>query len=188
MTALFLFGIHFSITAQTNFSIEESGDNSVKLSGTSTLHDWMMVSAFFSGDAQFELEPGTHIVSLKKLEFNLPVTSLKSDEKKLDKNAYKALKAKQFPKIQYKMTAAKVSPEKDYKYVIKTVGQLNVAGVSKEVLINISCMANKNGSITCTGTYHLKMADYNVEPPKFMGGLMTTGDNVTLDFSMRFER
>ncbi|GEP51063.1 hypothetical protein FNO01nite_17350 [Flavobacterium noncentrifugens] len=177
-----------NITAQANFKIEDSRDNAMKLSGTSTFHDWTMQTGTFSGNAQFGLEPGNYITALRSLEFSLPVLTLKSGEKKLDKNAYKALKTKQFKDILYKLTSAKVTAEKDYKYQIKTTGNLTVAGVTKEVVIDIFCMANKNGSITCEGNYKINMGDYNVQAPNFMGGLMTTGEGVTLDFSMRFER
>jgi polyisoprenoid-binding protein YceI len=185
---LLLVGIGNTAMAQVNFEIGQSRDNSMAISGTSTFHDWTMKTKTFTGSAQFSLIPGNDIKGLNSLEFSLPVLQLKSSKRALDKNARKALKADKFKYITYTLTKAAVVGEKEYKFQIATTGNLTVAGVTKEVTIDIYCMANKNGSITCTGKYKLKMTDYNVEPPSFMGGLMSTGETITLDFSMRFER
>lgn len=174
--------------AQANFKIEESNDNCVNLSGTSTFADWSMTATVFSGSAVFITEPGYYITGLELLNFSLPITKLKSRKKALDKNAYKALKAKQFKTIDYKLTSAKITGEKDYKYSIATTGDLTIAGVTNQVVITIFCTPNKYGSITCEGEFIVKMTDYNVEPPNFFDGLMSTSESVTIDFSLRFER
>ena len=184
----FLLFASTAIQAQIGFEIGTNSENTIVISGNSTFHDWTMKSKTFTGSAQFDLIPGNDIKGLKVLELSLPVLKLKSNKRALNKNAYKALKTDQFKNIKYKLTSAKVIGEKEYKFQIATVGNLTIAGVTKEVNIDIYCMANKNGSITCTGKYKIKMTDYKVEPPYFMGGLMTTGESITIDFTMRFER
>lgn len=47
-------------------------------------------------------------------------------------------------------------------------------------------VVQKNSTITCKGTYTLKMTDYNVEPSSFMIGIMKTGDDITLDFAVTY--
>jgi len=188
MLLLFFTTIGSRAIAQANFKIGDSSDNYVNLSGTSTFQDWTMKTTVFSGDAIFITEPGYDITGLTFLNFSLPVTKLKSGKRPLDKTAYKALKSKQFKTIVYKLTAAKIIGEKDYKYLIATAGDLTVAGVTKQVAITMSCTPNKNFSITCEGSFVIKMSDYNVEPPNFFDGLMSTSESVSIDFSMRFER
>lgn len=185
--AFLIFGCN-AMEAQTNFEIDDHSENSIEISGSSTFQDWTMKTKTFTGNAQFNLEPGNDIIGLTKLEFSLPVLKLKSNKKALNKNAYKALKAKQFKNIEYKLTSATIVGEKDYTYQIATVGNLTIARITKEVNIDIYCFANKNGSITCTGKYQLKMTDYGVEPPYFMEGLMSTNEMIDLDICIRFER
>lgn len=190
-TTVFLFlllGLVNSVSAQTKFEIGESRDNIMVLSGSSSFHDWTMKTKTFTGSAQFDLVPGNDIKGLSSLEFSLPMLQLKSKKKELDKNARKALKTDQFKYIIYRLTKAKVVGEKEYVFQIATTGNLTIDGVTNEVNIDIYCFANKNGSITCTGKYILKMTDYHVQRPSFMGGLMSTGETVMLDFSIRFER
>jgi polyisoprenoid-binding protein YceI len=156
--------------------------NSMKMSGTSTFHDWTMNSKDFTGDAQFGLT-GKQLATVKSLTFTLPVEDLKSNEKGLDKNAYHALKSQQYKNIVYKLLAAQVLPGSGSKCVVKTKGDLTIAGVTKEINMDVYCTVNNDASITCTGSDKVKMTDYKVDPPKFMMGAMTTGDNITLDFT-----
>ena len=177
-----------TIVAQTNFEILDHSENSIEVSGSSTFHDWTMETKTITGNAQFDLKPGNDIIGLTKLEFLLPVLKLKSNLRALNKNAYKALKTKQFKNIVYKLSSAKIIGEKEYTYHIATVGDLTIAGVTKEVYIDIYCFANKNGSITTTAKYRIKMTDYGINPPNFMDGLMSTNDMIDIDICIRFER
>ena len=172
------------------YKLKGGSTTSMKLSGTSSLHKWSMKSQTFNGDAQFNFKSGAGNVlnDLTSLTFTLPVLTLKSGKKELDKNAYKALKTGQHKNIVYTLTSATVSSVTNNKYLVKTHGNLNIAGVTKDVAMNVYCMINKDESITCTGTNKMNMTDYDVKPPTFMGGAMKTGDAITLDFTMVYNK
>jgi polyisoprenoid-binding protein YceI len=177
------------LQAQTKYKIQETKDIDMKLSGTSTLHNWTMETQTFTGEAQFGFKSGNiQLNSIKSLSFNLNVTDLKSGEKGLDKNAYKALKTDQYKDIVYKLSSAKVMSEKNGKYLIKTQGNLSIAGVTKDVAMDVYAVVNKDGSITCTGSDKLLMTDYQVKPPKFMLGAMKTGDAITLNYTIVYKK
>jgi polyisoprenoid-binding protein YceI len=176
--------------AQSTYKIQETKDINMKLSGTSTLHNWVMNAQNTTGVAQFGFKGSgdTQLVTLTSLTFSLIVTDLKSGEKGLDKNAYKALKADQYKDIDYKLTSATIMPESNGKYLIKTKGKLTIAGVTKETDMDVYAVVNKNGSITCTGSDKLLMTDYQVKPPKFMLGAMKTGDAITLNYTLLYKK
>ena len=180
----------YQLKAQSVYKLIDSKDITMKLSGTSTLHKWDMNASIFKGHASFEFKAGgvTDLTSLKSLTFVLPVANLSSGEKGLDKNAYKALKTTQFKNIVYKLTSATVSPQSGSKYLLKTGGNLTIAGVTKPITMDVECVVSAEGIITCTGTHELNMTDYAVKPPKFMLGAMTTGDAVTLSFTMIYKK
>ncbi len=175
--------------SQSIYKIEATKDVDMKLLGTSTLHKWEMEATSVSGEAQFIFKSGSRseLNSVKSLSFALEVKDLKSDSKKLDKNAYKALKSDEFKDIHYKLISASVTPEKKNEYLLKTSGKLTIAGVTKEIDMDVHCVVNANGSITCTGSHKLNMSDYNVEPPSFMLGAMKTGDAITLEFNVVYK-
>ena len=181
-----LIGFYTTTRAQTTYTIKNSKANAMKLSGTSTLHDWDMNSGTFTGQAKFGFTTpeGKELNALTSLSFCLAVQDLKSDKSALDKNAYVALKTNQYKSILYKLVSATVMPEKDGQYLVKTIGHLTIAGVEREIDMDVYCATNKDESIICTGSKKLTMSDYRVKPPSFMLGVMKTGDNVTLDFTM----
>ncbi len=174
--------------AQSAYKLNSGTTTSMKLSGTSSLHKWSMNSKTCNGDAQFNVKDGGALTSLNALTFTLAVLTLKSGEKKLDKNAYKALKTDTYKTILYKLTSATVSTVKGNKYLVKTKGNLSIAGVTKAIAMDVYCTVNKDESITCTGTNKMNMTDYNVKPPTFMAGAMKTGDAITLDFTMVYKK
>jgi polyisoprenoid-binding protein YceI len=190
MIALFIMGSIQCTMAQATYKIQDTKDIDMKLSGTSTLHNWVMNAQNTTGVAQFGFKGSgdTQLNSLTSLTFSLIVTDLKSGESGLDKNAYKALKADKFKNIDYKLTSAIIMPESDGKYLIKTKGKLTIAGVTKETDMDVYAVVKKNGSITCTGSDKLNMTDYSVKPPKFMLGAMKTGDAITLNYTLLYKK
>ncbi len=187
---IFSLACTFSVHAQSIYKIRHSQDIDMKLSGTSTLHKWTMEAQTFTGIAQFIFKKGstTKLIDIKSLTFELAVKDLKSDEKALDKNAYKALKTDDYKDIVYSLTSAIVTPAKNNNYLIKTQGDLSIAGVTKSIAMDVSCLVNKDESITCKGSDKLKMTDYQVKPPTFLLGAMKTGDDITLDFILVYSK
>ena len=158
----------------------------IKLSGTSTLHDWDM-NGIFHIDGKFNLKEGTNkLLSLSSLNFVLPVTNLKSEKKKLNETAYKALKAEEHKEIHFKLNSATVSEVQPNRYKVMALGNLTIAGVTKPITMEVLWIINSDQTVTCAGVQKLKMTDYKVEPPSFLG-FMKTGDDIALDFSFQFK-
>lgn len=190
LTIAFYLSFCSVLSAQTKYKISDSKEIEMKLSGTSTLHDWEMNTKTVSGEAQFSFKNGNvnQLTALDNLNFSLAVLNLKSDNKELDKNAYKALKTKQYKNISYKLTSSIVTSLTKNTYSLKTQGNLTVAGVTKEIIMDVICLVKNNETIACNGTYKLNMTDFNVKPPSFMLGAMKTGEIITLDFTMVYQK
>ena len=175
------------IYAQTIYQVANSKDFTMKLSGTSTFHDWNMNATNFEIEGKFNFEEdGSKIQSITGLSFILPVKNLKGDKKKMDESAYKALKADKHKDIIFKMTTSNVKYKQNNKYEITILGNLNIAGVTKAITMNVLCILNSDKTITCSGSKKLKMTDYQVNPPTFLG-LMKTGNEITLDFTFQLK-
>ena len=92
----------------------------------------------------------------------------------MDNKAYKALKADANPNITF--TAASLPLGKS-----NVAGKLNIAGVTKN--INLTVNVEKNGnSYKITGSESLKMSEYGMETPGFLG--VTTADAVTVNVNI----
>lgn len=178
-TLAFLCLLLSSSFAQEAYTIQKA---SVVVSGTSTLHDWEMKADGFTCTSSFLIE-NNKVLQVKSLSLSIPVQTLKSGKGAMDKNAYSALKVDAHKQITYTITSAKVVGAK-----ILTMGNLTIAGVTKPIEIESTCTVAADNTIVCKTSKKFKMTDFKVEPPSFMFGSVTTGDDITLAFDLTFKK
>lgn len=180
-------GVLFITGAFAQVKYSSKNNAALTVSGTSTLHDWDMKSAQGACEATITVTPAGAITALTGLSFSTQCETLKSGKSAMDKNAYKALKAEQFPAITYTAGAASVSLISGSDYLVKTNGKLTIAGVAKDVQIQATCKVNADKSVTVMGSYKISMKDYGMVPPSFMMGTIKTGNDVTLKFDLNLK-
>lgn len=152
-----------------------------KVSGTSTLHDWDMVSGKANGEAKIVIE-NQKISVLKSLTVTLPTNSLKSGKNGMDDNAYKALDAKQHPKIHFELTEVETITEQR----IKAKGKVTIAGTARVIQFDVSYKIFEN-TIVFAGEFPITFMQFNVDPPKAMFGTIKTGNALQISFKTTFK-
>ena len=174
--------------SQVSFA-SRSSQSEIKVKGTSNLHDWTMKGNTLTCDAQFTVQSAAvnKLLSLNGLSFSVPVKNLKSGESLLDSRAYKAMKADKYSQVSFKMSSAVVTPLNNNQYQIKATGQLSISGVTKEVTLLANGTINTDRSMNISGSKTIKMSDFGIKPPSFMLGALKTGDEVTIDFNLKFK-
>lgn len=184
-----------SVIANTvSYKLIPTGQVAMKLTGTlnlfgtSTLHDWSMSARSLAGNAQFEIGTDGKLRAINALNFILPVKNLKGEKDGLNDNAYEALKTDKYADIRFTMTSSTITPTTGSSYLISAKGNLFIAGVTRPVTMQVSTQLNADGTITCSGTQALKMSEYNIERPSFMFGVMKTGDDLKLNYTLVFVR
>ncbi|MDO9376883.1 MAG: YceI family protein [Ferruginibacter sp.] len=175
-----------NLSAQTTF---QSSAVEIRLTGTSTLHDWEMKAAQGTSEASFVVDASGKITSITKLNFSLPATSLKSDSKAMDKNTYKALNTKNHPNISFVLTSATIVEKGGNTYQLNCMGKLDIAGTIKETeLLAVGKYNPADKSFTVSGIKKMKMTDYNVKPPTVMLGAIKTGNDIAISYNLKFTR
>jgi len=165
--------------AQETYKVQKA---SVVLKGTSTLHDWEMKSEGFSCTSVFQME-NNKVEEVKSLTLSISVQTLKSGKGAMDKNAYAALKQEDHKQITYTITSSTVQGNK-----IISNGNLTIAGVTKPMQVESTYVINADNTIVCKASKKFKMTEFNVEPPSFMFGSVTTGDEITMAFDLTFKK
>jgi polyisoprenoid-binding protein YceI len=151
----------------------------ISVSGTSTLHEWTMTSDKATYDAAFETSSQGNPQQLVSLIVSVPAESLKSGKGGMDKNAYSALKTDKNKYINFRLASAKIEDK-----TIRCHGSLTIAGTTKQIDVETSYTILPDGSLQFKGSKKLAMTDYNVEPPSFMFGSVTTGNEITVSFDV----
>lgn len=171
-----------AVMAQSTYKF--SPKSTFTVAGTSTMHDWSMLSSSITGDAQLEVAAGK-LNDIKKLQLSLAAETLKSGKNAMDKNAYEALQTKKNPNIQFKLGSINQIDQKGNEGTMIVSGMLTIAGVSKQEKIEVRYTIDKEGNLQCQGKKEIKMSQYGVTPPSFMFGSVTTGDAITISFDIQ---
>ena len=167
-----------------NYNLNKSA-STVKVEGTSNIHDWEMTAEDFQGNLNVEMKDG-QLVKINELNFAVVAESLKSGKSGMDKNTYKALKTHKNKRITYQVEKVNnIDCTSSTECKVATSGYLTIAGTRKAADIIFNAKVSGN-SITLTGAQTINMTNFNVDPPTAMFGTITTGDEVTINFETTF--
>src|SRR5690554_3820628 len=173
----FVFIVQFGF-AQKTFQLDAKPD--LKVSGTSTLHDWEMPSSTATG-SMTATEAGGKLTEIKSLSITMPAESIKSGKRAMDNKAYEALKTSKNKNVVFTLKSATKSGD-----TWTLNGTFNIAGVTKNV--NIKAQETySGGSFGLKGTYSFKLSDYNITPPTAVMGTIKTGNDVKMTFNVKFK-
>jgi polyisoprenoid-binding protein YceI len=196
LIAVMLLVFGSSVLAETLIRYEAKPGSKVRIEGTSTLHAWevegQMVGGWMDIEPAFQDDPTLKTVSSlntteknPKVSVRIPVRSLRSGKKLMDDVMHEAMKQKQHPFLEYNLMemVLKEDPESaGSPAVFNTKGELTVAGVKKEVPMDVTMERLENNRLKFTGTVPIKMSDFGISPPapRVALGLIRTGDDVTV--------
>ncbi|MDX1429712.1 MAG: YceI family protein [Rhodothermales bacterium] len=154
-----------------------SSDSKLWVEGTSNKSDWTVTATELLGTAQLDEngEVGT-------LTLEVPSAKLLSQKSSImDRLMHKTLDVAQHPMVVFEL--ASLSPVEAGDGAV-AAGQLTIAGVTKDVDVEVSRVESDDGATRYTGSHALKMTDYGMKPPSAMFGALHTGDDVTVRFDI----
>jgi polyisoprenoid-binding protein YceI len=186
VAALLLAGA-VSLSAQVRY--QATPGSTMKINGTSTVHDWTVESGIIGGFVEFESEAALDTSKTAsdvkaKVEVSIPARSIKSGKKLMDEIMHDALKVKDHSSIKYTLKEIKPQERKAGEPLkFDTKGDLTVAGVTKPIDMVVTLVPEGN-KLKANGSKQLKMTDFGIKPPSpAVGlGLIKTADEVTVTF------
>lgn len=141
--------------------------SSIEVHGTSTLHDWKMVSQTL--DVNFVNEGD----KIKELNVGVMIDTLKSGDSGLDDKAYEALKISKFNVITFVLKSVNEDGT--------ITGVFKVTDKEKEATLTPDVLTTDN----VAGSFQVKMTEFDIEPPSVMFGAIKSGDEVTIKYDIK---
>ncbi|MEO6851041.1 MAG: YceI family protein [Mucilaginibacter sp.] len=175
------------IKAQTGYKLTTGTDVAIKVLGSSNVHDWVMATSAMESQGNFKFGEGNQLRELTGFSFSLNAKSLKSEHESMDNRTYKTIKADKYPKIAYKLISAVITPIQKNKYLVKTTGDLTIAGVTQTISMNVTAIVSDENTISCTGSEKLKLTDFKIDPPSFLLGAMKVTNDLTIQFNLLYK-
>lgn len=152
----------------------------LKISGTSSLHDWDMTSKTATGKAVVVIQ-GQEVSVIQSLTVEMQAESLKSGKSGMDKNAYKALKTATHKTVKFDLKSAQ---KQGNQWTL--TGTFQIAGSAKQVTLKATESFNGN-EFQLQGSYDFKLTDFGITPPTALMGTVKTGDAVSVSFKTIFK-
>lgn len=194
LTVLILIHVIIAIPAMGQDSIQLNIDSNTELSfdGTSNVHDWnsevteitgkgTFVQAFLNGNNSPQMP-------VKNVQISFPVKSIESGKGKMNDNMYEALKVEEHPNIEYKLISSEIIQKSENGFTLQTNGYLTVAGVEKQIAMEVKGKQLDDQTIQFAGSKNLKMTDFNVDPPKALFGAIKSGNEIDVQFTTVFSK
>lgn len=141
--------------------------SSVEVLGTSTVHDWKMVTN--SIDVDMVQDNG----KFTKLDVSFIAKTLKSGDEGLDDTAYDAMEVDDTSAVKFSLTE-----QKDDGSIVGVVSFLE-----KEKIETHMPTVIEDGHIS--GSFKVKMTDFGIVPPTFLFGAMSAGDDLTIVYDIK---
>lgn len=163
----------------------------VKIYGTSSLHDWTVTGYHLYGSIAVRNKRSTAtslIDYLLKEENNqlnaklrIPVAYLKSGKSGMDDKMKEALKYEKNKFIHFSLSKiSKIRKVNDHGLTFIATGNLTIAGKIKLIPLKVS-LTKKLKKYYFRVKKKFKMTNFKIKPPKAMLGVISTGDEVTIN-------
>lgn len=123
----------------------------------------------------------------KTLTVEIPVRSLISGERLMDKKTHEAFNEQKNPTILFNMTELNSIQVNGENITVTVTGDLTLSGVTNKVTLKSDGKILNPGVYTFEGEVPVKMSDYGMKPPTAMLGTMKTKDQVMVDYKVTFE-
>lgn len=185
----------------------------VSLKGTATLSSWSCLSKSPDGFTKIPLSQSrltsiqetlkTSIARAKKRMSKslherprgllwIPVRSFRCDNQKMTRDMHQALKGNQYKIILFRYHRLKnveilqlPSGDTPFKINLTLTGGLALAGQAKTVTLEVHVTQQTPETFKLTGTFDIRMSEFDIEPPTALMGLIQAHDNVTVQFSIQ---
>jgi len=157
-------------------------DVEVKITGTSTLHDWT-VEASEVIDYPESLMISSSAGEIDSFSFRVAVASMDGGRgPSMNNKIYKALLSDDHPYIHYVQTKPAVLAETGDESSL-----ISMAGVSQEYEVEVSVLS-EGDQLQFTTARDIQLSDFGIEPPSAMFGQIKTGDDITVHFTFTYHR
>jgi polyisoprenoid-binding protein YceI len=116
----------------------------------------------------------------------LPVKELRCGNGTMEEKLRDALKAEQFPNIEFALTSMKETESKGPEHSYEVKGNLTIAGKTKPISFSMSASPDADDTLASTASVRFLMSDFGVDPPTAML-IMKTYDQVVINLQLRVD-
>lgn len=152
----------------------------MQIEGTSSLHDWVSEVTQLEVHGDLEIESGALRPGDEAFRVTIPVESIISPYKRMDRLTYEAFESEKYPMIEYKLHSLQNLENGE----LLASGTLSMAGSEQPLDMRLETELLAEGHARVTGSAPLVMTHFGMKPPSLMFGAIKVGDEVRVSFTL----
>ena len=157
-------------------------NSTMKIEGTSSLHDWHMIVENFKCDMSIVM--GNPSITIERVNFTGISSTISSHNSIMDSKTRNALKTEKYPEISFRMTSPLKIASQGNAFRGTATGELFIAGKTRTINLPFSGKTTSENLISISGAKKIDMTEYGIDPPTAMFGTLKTGKDVTVSFEI----
>ena len=160
------------------------------IAGTSTLNAFECRAKTLSFDYEVAHQIQGSGFTVPGVSLVVPVRSLDCENRRMNRDLQDALQADDFPDIRLDVLKIDLVPEAqaDVEQMntpsVDVYVTMTLAGVSREILIQMTGWLDEDLNLHGVGALEVKMTDFDVDPPTALFGLVKAHDDITIRFHL----
>jgi hypothetical protein len=177
----------FSPTERTKWIIGESSNLSVN--GSTNINKFSCeIPTYDQTDTLTLVKGKTDKDIVLSGEISLPIQSFDCHNSMMTRDLRKTLKEKQYPRLYIRFISLSEFPEltTDPKHITGWVN-IELAGTSKRFEINYQISIDNQKVIHLLGAKDINFSDFNLIPPRKLGGMIKTNDQLSVEFQLAMQ-
>ena len=124
--------------------------------------------------------------SSRQLAFSVPIIEFQFEKKLMQEHFNeKYMETEKYPKATFQGVLSDFSVTNTNSQTVTAKGKLTIHGVTKDVQIPGTLLADKNGNVKLQSTFVVALKDYNIKIPKLLWENIAEEVNVKIDFTLQ---
>jgi hypothetical protein len=172
-------------TERTKWAISEN--SSLSVNGTTNINKFSCkIPAYDQTDTLTIAKSNKEVILTGKIGLN--VQSFDCHNTMMTRDLRKTLKEKEFPRLYIQFISLSGFPELTANpQFITGLVNIELAGTNKRFEINYQILIDAQKTIHLLGTQDINFSDFNLIPPRKLGGMIKTNDRLTVAFHLKMK-
>lgn len=155
---------------------------SLKVDGSTTVNKFSCVIPEYARPDTLSFHKGASSIIFSGC-IKLDVNHFDCHNRIMTKDLRKTLKSKKFPKLSiYFLSLSRYPINGKNNGIIKGAVNIELAGITKRYDVDYRFIKHGTDSLTMVGTRKVNFSDFNIVPPKKIGGLVKTHNKLNVEF------
>ena len=161
---------------------------SLKVDGSTNVNQFSCAITNYSKPDTIQVTRGNNLPVKLNGAIRLDVKNFDCRNKPMTDELRKILKAKEHPKLMIKFVSVNQYPEANSKNkTINGIVFIELAGVTKKYEVHYKVISADDTHIHLVGTRDVLFTEFNITPPKKLGGMIRTNDKLEVEFNVRMK-